>query len=215
MTILDFESLEPVRLLAGEDFEVAYVPDAARALLTDFDRRAAHYTVLGEAGGADAAPVRPSPEDLATRLRSVVEGGMWHGPSIHEAVEGVGATVAAAHPIEGAHSIWELVLHVGQWAEIVAERLAGRDRPVTPERNFPPVGETTEASWSAAVDHTKQLYLALAEHVAGLDASTLWKDHGEGSPGPAAHVQGVIEHGAYHAGQIVLLRRAAGAWPTE
>jgi uncharacterized damage-inducible protein DinB len=213
MTILEFESLEPVRMLAGEDLEVAHVPDAARALLTDFDSRATHYTVLMGANGAASA--RPSPGDLAARIRSVVEGGMWHGPSIKEAVEGVGATIAAAHPIEGAHSIWELILHVGNWAEIVAERLAGRDPQVTPDRNFPPVAEATEASWCAAVDRTKKLYLALAEHVDGLNASTLWKGREEDSPHPAAQIQGVIEHGAYHAGQIVLLRRAAGAWSAE
>lgn len=144
----------------------------------------------------------------------MVDGGMWHGPSLGEATEGLSAAVAAAHPIEGAHSIWELVLHAGQWAEIVGERLARRDPEVGPERNFPPVVDVTEAGWSAAVDGMKRRYRALADLVAGLDADALRQEHA-GAPGLVAQIEGVVEHGAYHAGQIVLLRRAAGAWPVE
>lgn len=168
--------------------------------------------------GQDMTPRHPgpagptdSPSKLAIRVRSVVEGDMWHGPSIVEAVEGVSPSVAAAYPIEGAHSIWELVLHVGQWAEIVSERLAGRSPEVPPHRNFPPVGDVTEASWSAAIDRTRRLYLALADQVEASDREALWKDREDGAQSLGGQVLGVIEHGVYHAGQIVLLRRAAGA----
>lgn len=152
-----------------------------------------------------------SASSLATKLRSVVQGGMWHGPSMQEALEGVSASVAAAYPIDEAHSIWELVLHVGQWAEIVTERLAGSKPPISPDRNFPPVGDPTEANWIAAIDRTRQLYLALAAQVEASDYETLWADPEDGSTPLGAQLLGVIEHGVYHAGQIVLLRRAAGA----
>jgi heme-degrading monooxygenase HmoA len=43
MTVLYFDSLDAVRAFAGEDHEVAVVPDEARALLARFDARAQHY----------------------------------------------------------------------------------------------------------------------------------------------------------------------------
>lgn len=43
-----FESLEDVRAFAGEDFEAAVVPPAARALLSHFDARSQHYQVQAE-----------------------------------------------------------------------------------------------------------------------------------------------------------------------
>lgn len=46
MTILWFESLEAVRAFAGPDYEAAVVPPKARALLTRFDARSAHYETL-------------------------------------------------------------------------------------------------------------------------------------------------------------------------
>lgn len=43
VTIMSFDSLEAVRRFAGPDHEAAYVPPAARAVLTRFDARSAHY----------------------------------------------------------------------------------------------------------------------------------------------------------------------------
>ncbi len=45
VTIMLFESLEAVREFAGEDYEVAVVPEKARALLSHFDERSQHYEV--------------------------------------------------------------------------------------------------------------------------------------------------------------------------
>ena len=45
VTIMWFESLDAVRTFAGADYEVAVVPPAARAVLSHFDARSAHYEV--------------------------------------------------------------------------------------------------------------------------------------------------------------------------
>jgi heme-degrading monooxygenase HmoA len=45
VTLMWFESLEAVRAFAGDDYEAAVVPAAARALLRRFDARSAHYDV--------------------------------------------------------------------------------------------------------------------------------------------------------------------------
>ena len=46
VTILWFDSPDAVRSFAGEDYEAAVVPARARALLSRFDARSAHYQVL-------------------------------------------------------------------------------------------------------------------------------------------------------------------------
>jgi hypothetical protein len=46
-TLLLFESLDDVRAFAeGDDYELAYVPARARAVLSRFDERSAHFEVL-------------------------------------------------------------------------------------------------------------------------------------------------------------------------
>jgi len=45
VTIMEFDSLDAVREFAGEDYEVAVVPPAARAVLAHFDARSQHYEI--------------------------------------------------------------------------------------------------------------------------------------------------------------------------
>lgn len=45
VTIMTFDSLTAVREFSGEDYELAIVPEKARALLSDFDERSLHYEI--------------------------------------------------------------------------------------------------------------------------------------------------------------------------
>ena len=48
LTLIRFDSLQAVRAFAGEQYEVAVVPPAARELLSRFEARAAHYEIRAE-----------------------------------------------------------------------------------------------------------------------------------------------------------------------
>ena len=45
ITQMRFDSLEAVKAFAGEDYEMAYVPEKARQVLKRFDERSQHYEV--------------------------------------------------------------------------------------------------------------------------------------------------------------------------
>jgi hypothetical protein len=48
VTVMWFDTIEAVRVFAGEDYEVAVVPPKARALLSRFDAGSQHYEVKAE-----------------------------------------------------------------------------------------------------------------------------------------------------------------------
>ena len=45
-TLMWFDSLESIKAFIGEDYSVSHVPPTARAVLSRFDERAAHFEVL-------------------------------------------------------------------------------------------------------------------------------------------------------------------------
>ena len=45
MTVMWFTTLDAVKTFAGEDYEAAYVPGAARTLLARYDHRSQHYEI--------------------------------------------------------------------------------------------------------------------------------------------------------------------------
>src|SRR5205814_9964412 len=87
-------------------------------------------------------------ERLEEQLERVLEGEAWHGPSVLEVLEGVSAEQAAAHPIAGAHSIWELVLHLCSDYDLVLRRLGGDGRQMTESDDWPSVPEPSAENWN-------------------------------------------------------------------
>ena len=45
-TLMWFDSLDSIKAFIGEDYSVSHVPPKARAVLSRFDERAAHFEVL-------------------------------------------------------------------------------------------------------------------------------------------------------------------------
>jgi uncharacterized damage-inducible protein DinB len=155
---------------------------------------------------------------LSSHIQRTVTGPMWHGPALSELLHGVEAEDAAARPIAGAHTIWELVLHITAWAEIARDRLEGRRTSgITDAENFPTPPAPTEANWSAAVAAMHTAYDALARDAGGLSEAQLKARVPEGEPphNVATLIAGVIEHGTYHGGQIAILKKALAATPLK
>lgn len=131
----------------------------------------------------------------------------WHGASVKETLADVTAKQAAARPLPGAHSIRELVPHMAAWKRYVRETIAGAELDVTDEINFPPVGDTSEAAWQAALDHLDDEHEKLVQVVEGLREDQL--DTPVTRHGTTAYVliHGVIQHDLWHAGQIRMLAK--------
>jgi len=147
---------------------------------------------------------------IADQIRRAFDGGAWHGDSLFEILEGVTAGRAAARPIEGGHTIWELVLHVAAWDGAVLRRLGGAAVELSDAENFPPVTDASAAGWRAALAQVRRGHEELVAAVASLPDSR-FDDMVPGKEG--AHytfyymLHGVVQHELYHAGQIALLKK--------
>jgi uncharacterized damage-inducible protein DinB len=151
-------------------------------------------------------------ERIADQLRRAHEGQAWHGPALSEVLKGATAEAAARRPIASAHSIWEIVLHVGVWESVVRRRLSGEvisDLP--PEQDWPAVGETSEGAWKQALAALDRGHADLQKAVMRITDRQL----AESVPGPEYTVyfmlHGTVQHALYHAGQIALLKKVATA----
>jgi uncharacterized damage-inducible protein DinB len=155
---------------------------------------------------------------LAAALTRMHDGGAWHGPSMREALAGVTAAEAGAHPVPGAHSIYELTHHLAAWTGEVARRLQGGAPTLPEDGDWPaPDVRVDEEAWAAVQTRLATRNAALVALVTALPADRFAERVGTSSD-PATGtgislygmLHGLVQHDAYHAGQIVLLRRALG-----
>lgn len=146
-------------------------------------------------------------ERLEAQIRRSFEGEAWHGPSVLEALQDVTPEEAHAHPVAGAHSIWELVLHLAGDYRLVLRRLQGNDAPVTPDEDWPPVPPPTASSWNDTLGALRELNRQMRSTVLGYDPDRLDDLLGRKYTAYTQFI-GITQHGLYHAGQIAVLKKA-------
>ena len=152
-------------------------------------------------------------ERIADEVKRVTEGHAWHGPSVHEALNGVTAVEAAAKPIDRAHSIWEIVLHLAAWVNEAERRLWESARPLSGEADWPPVTAVDDVAWEEARRRLTEGHAKLRQAIREFPPSRL-DDPATGGlevrQGDSFYVMlhGLAQHDAYHTGQIAMLKKA-------
>lgn len=150
-------------------------------------------------------------ERIAEQHRRAYHGEAWHGPAVFELLEGVTAKQAAARPVKDAHTIWELVLHLGSWEKIVRSRFVGDPIEATDDVDWPDPGSSTAASWKKTIQALHEESEALRIVLARTTDERLAEQRpgGAGTWYDLAH--GQVQHALYHAGQIALLKKGVSS----
>ena len=147
---------------------------------------------------------------IADQLRRAFEGEAWHGDSLLELLQDVTAPKASAHPVKGAHSIWELVLHITAWDAAVNRRIvSGKVLTLPDEENFPPVKDTSEDAWKRALTNLEKVHEELVQTALNLPDSRLHERVAGKDYDTYFMLHGVTQHELYHAGQIAILKRGS------
>ncbi len=148
-------------------------------------------------------------EDIAVRIEKAFSGPVWHGPALAVLLSDVTPAEAVARPVPGAHTIAEIVRHCIFWCDDAvawARTSAGIDPAQA--QDWPAEERLDGTSWRALAEELATSHRSLAAVTRGLSlgqlaAPTQGHDHTLED-----QIRGVIEHGAYHGGQIALLLRA-------
>ena len=146
---------------------------------------------------------------IVDQMDRAMNGEAWHGPHLEELLKDVSAQQAAAHPVAGAHSIWELVNHIGAWNAILAQRASGTAVAVTSEQDWPPVTDRSAEGWKRSLEQMRASRAQLRGAVLKLNDPQL----DEIAPGKDHSIyvmlHGGVQHDLYHAGQIAVLKKGA------
>ena len=122
---------------------------------------------------------------------------------------------AAARPIPGAHSIWELVLHMTAWKNETARRLAGARRLHADRRRLAGGWRADGGALAGGDGPARSGAPSLIAAVKTLPEAKLYEPTNDTRSGPLGTgvpyyvlLHGIVQHDVYHAGQIALLKKA-------
>jgi hypothetical protein len=154
----------------------------------------------------DLAPTR-----LADQLERGFQGGAWHGPALMEILAGVEAGTAQWRPGPAVHSIAEIVGHLAFWLKDAHHQTTGVPRePAGLGADWGPAELGSEADWRALLARLEDAHCGLRDAVLHLSEERLDEAHSGSETSLRGVLLGVLQHNAYHAGQMALVRKLAG-----
>lgn len=150
---------------------------------------------------------------ITSQFIGIYDGDPWYGNPLVKTLEGISAQQAAAYPIPGAHSIWEIVLHLISWRQFGIEKLKGNaafDLEWDSAEEWPPIPDATVGNWAQTLAALAKSQAQILELLDAVETEALDRLVPPRTYSLHYLLQGIIQHDLYHAGQISMLKKYAG-----
>ncbi len=147
----------------------------------------------------------------AKRIKLLFEelytGDPWLEITIAGTLKNISAKHAAKKFSPEVNSIWEIANHLISWRENVLQRVKSIEIK-TPDHNyFLPVKDISEDAWRQTQENLAQSerdWEIFLDHLTEKELDRLYPPNGYSN---YKHIHGIIQHDAYHLGQIVMLAK--------
>lgn len=146
-------------------------------------------------------------ENIISLFVKLYNGSPWIDVNILDTLKVISAQQAATKVLPNCNSIWQIVDHMVSWRENVLQRVQGKVLK-TPANNYvETISDTSEKAWSETLERMQRSqdhWLAFLKRFDTVDYKIKYPTN---DMTYYEHIHGIIQHDAYHLGQIVLLAK--------
>lgn len=153
-------------------------------------------------------------EILLEQFTACYDQNTWF-VALKHTLDGVTAAESVWKPEGTDNSIWETVSHLNYYNYAYVERFKGVDYEYDVDDNDATftAGEVTEEAWNAEVRKLDEILTEFRDLIANADDSKFDQNVSTTNMASwATLISNINAHNAYHAGQILLLRKLQGSW---
>jgi uncharacterized damage-inducible protein DinB len=144
---------------------------------------------------------------LISLFDKLYQGSPWIDVNIKETLKDITAVQASKRVLKDCNTIWEITNHLVQWRLNVLQRVQGKIM-TTPAHNYiQRITENSDEAWAATLDQFSDTQEEWNRFLLALKEEDLEKVYPVNEMTYYEHIQGIIQHDAYHLGQIVLLKK--------
>jgi uncharacterized damage-inducible protein DinB len=142
---------------------------------------------------------------ISNLFEALYNGEPWIDVNILSTIKHLPAKQAAKKNPPLKNSIWAIVNHIIDWRLNVLKRIQSQTIK-TPDHNyFVDIKDTTEKAWQTtlkALEDSQQNWLAFLKNYNSNDFEKIYTNN---NLSYYEHIHGILQHDAYHLGQVVLL----------
>lgn len=154
-------------------------------------------------------------KDLITReFGTCYDTNSWF-VAVRNAIDGLNVEQACWKPNDDVNCVWETLSHLAYYNNAYLQRFKGLDYEydVASNNETFSTGEYTEEEWQADVARFDAMMQEFRGLIEVADESRLSEQVAADNPRSWAElISDINTHNAYHAGQILLLRKLQGSW---
>lgn len=133
------------------------------------------------------------------------DGSPWLDVTITDTLKNISAS-QAAKKIDDVNSIWQIVNHMTAWRETLYCKLSGESVTV-PSNNFiENIIDTSEKSWRNDIKKLEKSQKNILKYLSDPRDTRFDLEYSNGHTF-YEHLQAILQHDAYHLGQIVILQK--------
>ena len=123
-------------------------------------------------------------------------GSPWIDINITGSVSDLTATEAAAKPIEGLHSVWEIVNHIIDWRMNVLRRVKGEVLKTPAHNYFKPVAKVSAMAWQQTLEALEKSQHEWMKWLSDVSSGELELVYAVNGLTYYEHIQGILQHDA-------------------
>ncbi len=146
-------------------------------------------------------------ERISKLLSDLYKGNSWIDVTINGTLKNISSTQAFTHPVNNLNSIWEIVNHLVCWREAVIKRLHGEVIEGPANNFFEAIPDNSEKAWMKTLERLDISQQSWMEFLKGFDSNDLEIIYKNTKTTHYELILGILQHDAYHLGQIVLLKK--------
>jgi len=144
---------------------------------------------------------------LKKAFSDLYNGDPWLDITLLGTLQKISAEQASKKPAPGVNSIWQIADHLISWRETVLQRVHGIVVP-TPDHNYLlPIKDSSSKAWENTLQKLEESEKKWEVFLDGMDEEGFSKLYPANNYTYFDHIIGIIQHDAYHLGQIVLLAK--------
>jgi uncharacterized damage-inducible protein DinB len=140
-------------------------------------------------------------------FEDLYNGNPWIDVNMVNVLSQINAIQASKKILPHLNSIWEMANHLISWRMNVLQRVQGKIMNAPENNYFNPIEDTSENAWSDTLNKLKESQRQWIDFLKTFKEEDFDEIYTGNNMTYYDHIHGIIQHDAYHLGQIVLLTK--------
>lgn len=144
---------------------------------------------------------------IQTLFTDLYHGHPWLDVTLQDTLRQITPSKANQRPIKDGNTIWEIVNHIIAWRENVLKRVQG-EVIQTPSSNYiEKIEDASDDAWQQTLEALETTQKEWLYFLGTFNEAHFGNEYPVNKLTYYQHIHGIIQHDAYHLGQIVLLAK--------